>query len=127
MVGQVRQDSTRHGETGQCQTGTGRVEKDRAGLQSVGQYWTGLGKIWQDLAWWTEPDRGGKGSVRQCRTRQVRAGLVCVRIGHELYQVAGQVGPGIWCLSTPLISGALLSLVLPCACPCSLGSADNPR
>ena len=58
------------------------VEKDRAGLRSVGQCWTGLGKIWQDLAWSAERDMGGNGSVRQCRTIQVRVGLVWVRIGH---------------------------------------------
>ena len=29
----------------------------------------GLKKFWQDLAWSAEPDRGGKGSVKECRAR----------------------------------------------------------
>ena len=27
-------------------------------------------RAWQELAWSAEPDRGGKGSVRQCRARR---------------------------------------------------------
>ena len=28
-----------------------------------------LRKFWQDLAWSAEPDRDGKGSVKECRAR----------------------------------------------------------
>ena len=43
----------------------------------------GLRKFWQDLAWSAEPDRGGKGSVKECRARlgrpwSGRKGLVLV-------------------------------------------------
>ena len=85
--GREWQDRTwpdRSGRIAPGMVGQGRVEKDRAGLRSVGQCWTGLGKIWQDLAWSTEPDRGGKGSVRQCKTRQIQAELVWVRIDHVI-------------------------------------------
>ena len=59
---------------------TASARQVRAGSVSAGQGGTGPGgamkgrsvpdRAGQDLAWSAEPDRGGKGSVRQFRARQ---------------------------------------------------------
>ena len=81
VSGRAGQDSARQVVSGQCQPGQGRAGQDREvsdrtgrgheGSVSAEQGWA-LGKIWHALAWSAKPDRGGKGSVRECRARQDR-------------------------------------------------------
>ena len=123
MVGQdstwrVEQSSARQNQARPAMTGQGHE-----GSVSAGQDWAKPNRAWHDQQNWT--GGGGKGSVRQCRARQDRAGPVLVRIGRgRLGQ--DRAGPSIWCRSIPHIPGALLSLALACACSVSLGPAGKP-
>ena len=62
----------------------------------------GLRKFWQDLAWSAEPDRGGKGSVKECMARMGRPWQIMIGPGMD-WRCTGQgkaglgddlVGPG---------------------------------
>ena len=69
VQGRARQRKTGLGSVGRCRTVSDRAEQDRAEPIRVGQCRTALSKTLhgQHSA---EPDRGGKGSVRQCRGMQ---------------------------------------------------------
>ena len=76
-------DSVGPGRTEQGEVNKGRLGPNRAG---------------QDLAWSTEPDRGGKGSVRQWRGRQGRVDSDWVshgRIGRVGRDRAGSCKAGL--------------------------------
>ena len=59
---------------------------------SAGHGWGRFGRTWYGRQ---NPHRGGMDSVRHCSTRQIRTGLVWVRIGHAIIgldQVLGRAG-----------------------------------
>ena len=49
----------------------------------------GLRKFWQDLTWSAEPDRGGKGSVKECRARLGRPWQIMIGPGMD-WRCTGQ-------------------------------------
>ena len=72
----TRQCKTSLGSVGKCRTVSDRDEQDREGGNKGRSVPNRAG---QDLAWSAEPDRGGKGNVRQCRDMHdmVNPGWVC--------------------------------------------------
>ena len=54
----------------------------------------GLIKFWQDLAWSAEPDRGGKGSVKECRARLGRPWQIMTGPGMD-WRCTGQGKAGL--------------------------------